>query len=317
MTHQDIADRELLDHLFSPRDWIRWGASAFNDAGLRFGHGSDNALDEAAHLTLFALHLPYEIADTYLDARLAPTEREAVLSLLRRRLAERRPAPYLTGEAWFAGLPFYVDERVIIPRSPIAEMIEDGFQPWIGDREPARILDLCAGSGAIAIACAYAFPDAEVVATELSEDALAVARINVEKHELGPRLALRRADLFQGLEGERFDLIVSNPPYVSSDEYRGLPQEYRYEPEFAFTGGDDGLGLVARLLSEAPRHLTEEGLLVLEVGNTMFALEERWPDLPVTWVDLERGGIGIGVLEAEDLEAWLAAGGLTGNEETA
>lgn len=301
------SDAEIVDSLPTARDWIRWGASAFARAGLRFGHGSDNALDEAAHLTLYALHLPFDIADAYLDARLTPSERRAVLALLCRRLEERRPAPYLTGEAWFAGLPFFVDERVIIPRSPIAELIEDGFQPWLGEREPSRILDLCAGCGAIAIACAYAFPDAEVTATELSGDALEVARRNVERHELGPRLSLRCADLFGGLAHERYDLIVTNPPYVSPEEWRGLPDEYRHEPEFAFTGGDRGLDLVGRLLETAPEYLAKEGLLVLEVGNTMFALEERWPDLPVTWVDLERGGIGVGVIEAEDLAAWASS----------
>lgn len=306
MNSHDVSDDELLDSLISPRDWVRWGASAFAAAGLRFGHGSDNALDEAAHLTLHALHLPFDLADTYLDARLAPAERRAVLGLLRRRLDERRPAPYLTGEAWFGGLPFHVDERVIIPRSPIAELIDDGFQPWLGEREPGRILDLCTGCGAIAIACAYAFPDAEVVATDLDDGALEVAARNVERHQLGPRLQLRRADLFDGLDGERFDVIVTNPPYVGLEEWQGLPAEYRHEPEFAFTGGEDGLDIVARLLAAAPAHLAEDGLLVLEVGNTMFAVEQRWPDLPVTWVDLERGGIGIGVLEAEDLAAWLA-----------
>lgn len=307
MTAHDLSEDELLDNLITARDWIRWGTSAFTSAALKFGHGSDNALDEAAHLVLHALHLPFEIADTYLDARLTPSERRAVYSLLRRRIDERRPAPYLTGEAWFAGLSFYVDERVIIPRSPIAELIDDGFQPWLGEREPARILDLCTGSGAIAIACAYAFPDAEVTATELSEDALAVAERNVERHELGPRLSLRRADLFDGLDQQRFDLIVTNPPYVSAEEWAGLPDEYRREPEFAFTGGEDGLGLVARLLRRAPDYLTDDGLLVMEVGNTAFALEERWPDLPITWVDLERGGIGVGVIEAEDLAAWREA----------
>lgn len=311
MTSQDsyVPEPEggLLDNLVTPRDWIRWGASAFATAGLRFGHGSDNALDEAAHLTLHALHLRFDLSDAYLDARLTPSERRAVLGLLRRRIEERRPAPYLTGEAWFAGLPFFVDERVIIPRSPIAELIEDGFQPWLGEREPARILDLCTGCGAIGIACAHAFPDAEVVATELSEDALEVAQRNVERHELGPRLSLRRADLFDGLAGERFDLIVTNPPYVGTEEWRKLPPEYRHEPEFAFTGGDDGLGLVTRLLMDAPDHLAGDGLLVLEVGSTAFALEARWPDLPVTWVDLERGGVGVGVIEGEDLAAWAAS----------
>lgn len=306
MTAHDVSEDELLDHLITARDWIRWGTSAFTSAELKFGHGSDNALDEAAHLVLHALHLPFDIADTYLNARLTPSERKDVYSLLRRRIDERRPAPYLTGEAWFAGLPFYVDERVIIPRSPIAELIDDGFQPWLGEREPSRILDLCTGSGAIAIACAYAFPDAEVTATELSGEALAVAERNVERHELGPRLHLRRADLFDGLDKQRFDLIVTNPPYVSSEEWAGLPDEYRREPEFAFTGGEDGLGLVERLLRNAPDYLADDGLLVMEVGNTAFALEERWPDLPITWVDLEHGGIGVGVIEAGDLAIWRA-----------
>lgn len=295
----------LATELTTPRDLIRWGASRFAAAGLAFGHGSDNALDEAAHLVLHQLRLPFDLPDRYFDARLTAEERCAVLALLQRRVDERKPAPYLTGEAWFAGLAFTVDERVLVPRSPIAELIEDGFQPWRGDREFASILDLGTGSGAIAVACALLFPEAEVTATDISPDALAVARANAERHQVDVRMRLLQCDLYEGLAGERFDLIVSNPPYVSVDELAGLAPEYRAEPDIAFSGGGDGLALVEHLLMRAPEYLTEQGLLVIEVGHTCFALEQRWPDLPIDWAELERGGVGVGVLEAEDLSGWV------------
>lgn len=288
-------------------DYIRWGASRFTHAQLAFGHGSDNALDEAAHLVLETLGLSPTLPDLYLAATLMPAEREAVIAMLERRIETRLPAAYLTQKAWFAGLEFYVDERVIVPRSPIAEMIEAEFQPWLGHREPLSVLDLCTGSGAIAIACAMAFPEAQVVATDASYDALAVAAINSDKHDIGPQVEYVRADLFEGLPAQRFDLIVTNPPYVTRDEWEGLAPEYRHEPGFAFHGDADDLSLVSRLLFDAPDYLSEDGLLVLEVGYSAFALEQQYPDLPVTWVDLERGGLGVGVIEAEDLAAWVAA----------
>lgn len=303
---QDIApERQAVAAMLSrPMDYIRWGASRFAAAGLRFGHGTDNAVDEAAHLVLHALGLEHNLPDLYLQATLVPEEREAIIRLIEARIETRRPAPYLTGTAWFAGLPFYVDERVIIPRSPIAELIESGFQPWLDYREPLSILDLCTGSGAIAIACARAFPEARVVAGDASADALDVARINMAKHDIGPQIECVQSDLFAGLGRQRFDLIVTNPPYVSQAEWQTLDAEYRHEPELAFTGCGDALDLVARLLFAAPAHLAEDGMLVLEVGYSAFALESAYPDLPVTWVELERGGLGVGVFEAEDLTAW-------------
>lgn len=288
-----------------PLDYIRWGASRFTAAGLQFGHGTDNAVDEAAHLVLHALGLGHNLPDLYLQSTLMPDERLAIITLIEDRIATRRPAPYLTGTAWFAGLPFYVDERVIIPRSPIAEMIASGFQPWLDYREPLAILDLCAGSGAIAIACALAFPDARVVASDASADALDVTRINIGKHDIGPQIECVESDLFADLGERQFDLIVTNPPYVSEAEWRSLEAEYHHEPEFAFTGRGDAMALVGRLLFDAPRYLAEDGMLVLEVGYSALALEQMYPDLPISWVELEHGGFGVGVLEAEDLAAWV------------
>lgn len=299
-----MSEQHPVNELFTPRDLIRWGASRFGAAGITFGHGSDNALDEAYHLVLHSLGLGFDLPDIYLEARLTSEERRDALALLQRRIDERQPAPYLTGEGWFAGLPFNVDSNVLVPRSPIAEIIEDEFQPWLDDREPLRILDLGTGSGVIAVACALAFPDAEVVGTDVSDEALAVARSNAERYEVSQRVHLVNSDLYEGLKGETFDLIVTNPPYVCTDELAGLAPEYRHEPDVAFSGGNDGLGLVEHLLLEAPQYLNDEGLMVIEVGHTCFALEQRWPEMPIEWVDLQRGGLGVGVLEAEDLTAW-------------
>lgn len=288
-------------------DYIRWGASRFVAADLSFGHGSDNAIDEAAHLVLDTLELDPGLPDAYLESALTRAERERVIAVIERRIDTRLPAPYITGSAWFAEMDFFVDERVIVPRSPIAELIENGFQPWLGHRDPLAILDLCTGCGAIAIACAAAFPDARVVATDASDAALEVARINCQRHGTGPQVQLARADMFDGLAAQHFDLIVTNPPYVSQGEWSGLDPEFRHEPGFAFHGDAGDLSLVERILFEAPDYLAEDGLLIMEVGGSAFALEQRYPDLPVTWVDLERGGMGVGVFEAEDLAAWVDA----------
>lgn len=305
MTDND--NNEIASTLTRVLDYIRWGASRFVAAELAFGHGSDNAIDEAAHLVLDTLRLGPEMPDAYLDATLTPAERAAVIAVIERRIESRQPAAYITRKAWFAGLEFFVDERVIVPRSPIAELIETEFQPWLGHREPLSILDLCTGSGAIAIACALAFPEARVVATDASADALDVARINSDKHDIGPQVEYVEADLFDGLPAERFDLIVSNPPYVTRDEWAGLAPEYLHEPGFAFHGDTNDLSLVTRLLFDACDYLSDDGLLILEVGYSAFLLEQTHPDLPITWVELERGGLGVGVLEAEDLRAWVDA----------
>ncbi|GAB4345090.1 MAG: 50S ribosomal protein L3 N(5)-glutamine methyltransferase [Gammaproteobacteria bacterium] len=289
------------DELRTLRDLVRWGASRFGEAELHYGHGTDNALDEALALALSALHLDHALPGDYLDARLTRQERAAVLVLFRRRIDERKPAPYLTHQARFAGLEFYVDERVLVPRSPIAELIEQGFEPWLSGVEIHRVLDLCTGSGCIAIACAYAFPDARVDAVDLSSQALEVARINVGRHGLEERVALIESDLFQAIPGERYDLIVSNPPYVSAREMSELPPEYRFEPSLGLAAGEDGLEVIRRILASAPEHLTPDGILVAEVGNSEAALQQRFPQIPFLWLDFDRGGHGVFLLTASQL----------------
>ena len=284
--------------LHSIQDLVRWGVSRFHQAELFFGHGTDNAWDESRLLVLHALYLPWETPQEYLHCRVTDEERDAVVALLEERIRLRMPAAYLTGHARFAGLDFVVDDRVLVPRSPIAELIDGRFDPWL-EREPLRILDLCTGSGCIGIACAYAFPEAEVVLADLSADALAVAEQNIEMHELAERVEARWSDGFDGLAGERFDLIVSNPPYVDAEDMSLLPDEYRHEPEMGLAAGDDGLDLVRRMLAEAADYLTEDGVLVIEVGNSMVHVMAEWPEVDFEWVKFRQGGHGVFVLSAE------------------
>lgn len=280
------------------RDYIRWAVSRFLEHEVYFGHGTDNAWDEARLLVLGGLHLPWAMADAYLDCRLEEAECLHLNELLRRRIEERVPAAYLLGEAWFCGLPFIVDERVLVPRSPIAEYIERQFAPWL-PKTPARILDLCTGSGCIGIACAYEFPDAEVVLADLSYDALEVANLNIEQHELEGRVYTVQSDGFDGLPGQRFDLIVSNPPYVDLEDFASMPDEYQHEPELGLACGDDGLDLVRRMLAEAADHLTDDGLLVVEVGNSQVHIEALYPEVDFTWLEFQRGGHGVFLLAAQ------------------
>lgn len=289
------------------RDFVRWGASEFGRAGLHFGHGTDNAMDEAFHLVTWALRLPHDLPAPYLDSALTAPERKAVHALLKRRVRSRKPAAYLTGEAWFAGLPFTVDERVLIPRSPIAELIEQGFQPWLPG-EPARILDLCAGSGCIAVACALAFPAAHVDAVELDPGALVVLRANIERHEVAGRVHAVPSDLFHAVKGRRYQLIVSNPPYVPDRRWQKMPAEYHHEPAMALKAGGDGMDVVARILDAAPDFLTEDGLLVCEVGGSVPEFNARFGALPVTWPEFERGGDGVFVVTAKELAVWKSRG---------
>ncbi|BCG24131.1 50S ribosomal protein L3 N(5)-glutamine methyltransferase [Pseudomonas tohonis] len=279
------------------RDHIRWAVSRFHAENLFFGHGTDNAWDEARQLVLGALHLPYEVADSYLDCRLEDDERAHVQALLRRRILERVPVAYLLGEAWFCGMPFVVDERVLVPRSPIGELIQQGFEPWLA-ASPARILDLCTGSGCIGIAAAHAFPDAEVVLADLSFDALEVANLNIERHDLEDRVFTVQGDGFDGLPGQRFDLILSNPPYVDAEDFADMPEEFQHEPAMGLACGDDGLDLVRRMLAEAADHLTERGTLIVEVGNSQVHVEALYPEVDFTWLEFSHGGHGVFLLGA-------------------
>lgn len=291
---------EAIPHPKTVGELIDYAARELERAGLFFGHGTDNAIDEAASLVCHVAGLTQEDGSGALGHRLPLAERERVLALLAARIGDRRPMPYLLGEAWFAGLSFYVDERVLIPRSPFAELIERRFEPWIDPAHVTRILEIGTGSGCIAIACALAFATAEVVATDVSEDALAVARMNVDRHDVGGRVRLLRADLYAGVEG-RYDLIVSNPPYVPEDEVAALPPEYAHEPALALASGPDGLASTRRILQDAPRHLAPDGWLAIEVGCGWPTLEAAFPGVPFIWPELEWGGEGIALIAATDL----------------
>jgi ribosomal protein L3 glutamine methyltransferase len=282
-------------------DFIRYGASRFGAARLTFGHSYDNALDEATHLVLHALHLPHDLSPAYGQARLTGEEKQAVLDLIERRIAEHRPVAYLTGEAWFAGLKFKSDTRALVPRSPIAELIQAGFTPWLDERPVERALDLCTGSGCIGIAMAAHNPDWQVDLADISDDALALARENVEFQDVGERVRVIKSDLFAGLAGERYDLIVSNPPYVTEQEFAALPPEYRHEPKLGLTAGDDGLDFAFRILIAAPDYLNDDGVLIVEVGESERALVERLPQVPFNWIEFNVGQMGVFLLDRRDL----------------
>jgi ribosomal protein L3 glutamine methyltransferase len=285
----------------SVRGWLDATVGRFNKAGLHFGHGSTNAYDEAAYLILHTLKLPLDELDSVLERRLMPGEIEALERIVHRRVEERVPLAYLTREAWLGDFRFYVDERAIVPRSYIAELLIDGLYPWIGDDQPViKALDLCTGSGCLAILLALAFPDAQVDATDLSVEALEVAAINVTKYGLRDRVHLARGDLFADLAG-RYDVIVSNPPYVNRESMERLPQEYRAEPQMALAGGDDGLEIVCRLLARASAHLNERGMLIVEIGHNRDALEQVFPRLPFTWLETSGGDGFVFLLTAQDL----------------
>lgn len=286
-------------------DLIRYGASRFNAAGLTFGHSHDNALDEATALVLHTLHLPPDLGPAYGQARLLAEEKQAILALIERRVAERVPVAYLTGEAWFAGLSFKTDARALVPRSPIAELIESGFEPWLGGRQVQRALDLCTGSGCIAIAMGHYNPHWQVDGADISDEALALAAENKARLHAG-NVQLIKSDLFGGLSGRRYELIVSNPPYVTNEETDALPQEYSHEPQLGLRAGQDGLDLVLKILRDAPSHLVADGLLICEVGESQRHLVRLLPEVDFSWIEFKVGQMGVFAVECGELIAHRA-----------
>lgn len=286
-------------------DFLRFGLSSANKEPLHYGHGSDNAWDDIYALILGSLSLPLDVDPSLLKARLSPIEKEHLTRQLERRIKQRIPVAYLTKRAYFCGLPFYVDERVLIPRSPIGELIQQQFSPWIDETQVFNILEIGTGSGCIAIACAYAFPDAMVDAVDISKDALAVATINRNQHQLESQLTLIESDCFAALPPKKYDIIVSNPPYVGRDEMQTLPAEYNHEPNLALETANNGLFIVDKILHQAKDYLSDEGILVVEVGNTEELLVNTYPTIPFTWLEMERGGQGVFILTAEQLKSFL------------
>lgn len=293
---------EAIAQLHTLRDFMRWGVSLFHENGAALGHGYDDPWDEVVALILFALHLPWDIDNRVQDARLLDSEKLRICELLTWRVIDKVPTAYLTGTSWFAGIPFQVDQRVLIPRSPIGELIEKQFAPWIDPDDVTSILDMCTGSGCIGIACAQYFPEAQVDCVDLSEDALDVAEENVQALGLENQVNLLYSDLFEALDGRTYDIIVSNPPYVDQDDMDALPDEYHHEPRMGLEAGIDGLDIVRRMLPELSRHLNPGGIVVIEVGNSMVALEEAYPGVPFTWIEFDRGGHGVFVLTKEEID---------------
>ena len=294
--------KQAQNELSTLRDMLRFGVSRFTEAGLFFGHGSDNAWDEAAYLLLHTLHLPIDRLEPFMDARLTSSERADVLEIIGRRISERLPAAYLTNEAWLGDCRFYVDQRVIVPRSHIAELLREQLSPWVEDPWAIRnVLDMCTGSGCLAILAAHAFPEAKVDGVDISPDALMVARRNVDDYDLAARLRLTESNAFAALEGKVYDVIISNPPYVNAESMAALPEEYRREPELALASGEDGLDFTRILLKQAARHLSPKGLLIVEIGHNREALEMAFPDTSFVWLDTSAGDENVFILRREDL----------------
>jgi ribosomal protein L3 glutamine methyltransferase len=300
---QDILNSdEAIRELSTIRDFLRWSVSLFNEHELVLGHGFDDPWDEAVSLILHALHLPWDIDTRIQDATLLSSERQAICALLEKRIVERLPTSYLTGVGWFAGIPFKVDQRVLIPRSPISELIEKHFTPWIDPDKVESILDMCTGSGCIGIACSQYFPDALVDCVDLSEGALDVAEQNVQTLGVENQVNVLYSDLFEALEGRTYDVIVSNPPYVDKQDMDALPDEFHHEPRMGLEAGDDGLDIVRRMLPELSRHLNPGGIAVIEVGNSWEALEAAYPNVGFTWLEFERGGYGVFLLTKDQID---------------
>jgi len=291
--------QQAINQLHTILDWVRFAASEFERNDVYFGHGTDNSWDEAVLLITASLHLPFDITPQQANCRLIDDEKTLLSQRIERRINERIPSAYLINQAWFCGLPFYVDERVLVPRSPLAEIIQNGVQPWLKN-EPNRILDLCCGSGCIGIASLQAFPEAQLDLADLSRDALDVAEINIDRHNLWQQVAAIESDLFADLT-PGYDLILSNPPYVDAEDLADMPAEYHHEPEMGLGSGNDGLDITRNILANAAKYLNDEGVLVVEVGNSWVHLEEAYPNVPFTWIEFEHGGDGVFVFTKEQL----------------
>lgn len=298
---------EVLIDLHTAQDFWRYVASQLYQADLFFGHGTTNAWDESGALVMQALQLPPEHIVHVANCRLTRSEKERVLNWLDMRINQRMPLPYISGKAYFCGLEFIVNRNVLIPRSPMGELIQKGFQPWLGDREVERVLDLCCGSACIGIACAIAAPHLEIVCSDISSDALSVAEQNIQKHRVADRVSVRQSDGLKQLMGERFDLIICNPPYVDAQDMAALPAEYRHEPALALASGEDGLDFVRELLRTAADHLNPGGLLFCEVGNSVSHMFEQFPTAPLTWIDFEQGDDGVFLISREELLAYFSS----------
>mgnify|MGYP000004666398 CR=1 FL=1 len=283
-------------------DFVRWGGTLFKRANLFFGHGTDNAFDEAKVLVFFALKLPLEVPDNYWQSKLTMPEKQQITELFQRRIETRKPAAYLTGEAWFSGIRFIVNESTLVPRSPIAELIAQRYEPWVEADSVTNVLDLCTGSGCIGIASLQAFPHAEVDLVDISPEALAVAQQNIDLYALNDFVHAIQSDLYSSLEGKKYDLIVSNPPYVDEIEMDALPEEFQQEPSLGLAAGHDGLDLVRKILAEAPKYLKDDGVLIVEVGVSQYFVEQTYPELPLFWFDFENGGEGVFAIQKSELE---------------
>lgn len=306
---ETTGNHQAVSQLHTILDMVRWSVSRFNEAGLHYGHGTDNAWDEAVSLVLQLLYLPQNMpqqtSEQLFNARLTEDEKQLIVEMVIRRVEERVPVAYLTNQAWFCGLPFYVDERVLVPRSPFAELITKNFEPWVNG-SPKNILDLCTGSACIAIALAYQFEDAQVDAVDISDDALEVAELNIAEHDLSHRVYPIKSDLMSALTGQTYDLIVSNPPYVDEEDMSDLPEEFHHEPELGLAAGEDGLDLVDTILRQAPEHLNDGGWLFVEVGNSVVHMEQKYPGLDLQWLEFEFGGHGVFAVDKATLEAYWA-----------
>ncbi|TCP91259.1 [LSU ribosomal protein L3P]-glutamine N5-methyltransferase [Cricetibacter osteomyelitidis] len=297
---ESIQFDQVTQNLLTIKDYLRWAYSMFNRSDIFFGQGLDNAWDEASQLILHGLALPMDVPTELYDTRLTQSEKQILVNLISERLEKRIPVAYLTNSSWFCGLEFYVDERVLIPRSPIGELIQQHFEGFLQD-EPQRILDMCTGSGCIAIACAAEFPGAEVDAVDLSSEALQVAEMNIERHGLSHRVFPLQSDLFDQLPQDQYDLIVTNPPYVDKEDIDDMPKEFRHEPLMALEAGHDGLILVKQILAQSADYLTDNGILICEVGNSMVHLIQQYHDVPFQWIEFEQGGDGVFALDKATL----------------